>query len=102
MKRISVTSVAAAILYVGLLTTTVANASPAFTHKGACEVNENGKLTGLCRATCQPYNMCCGASSAECPAGRRARKVEVITCGSTPDRIDPKKLCQFQEDNPRQ
>lgn len=95
MNRISIAHPAAAILCVGLLTTAVANASPPITHTGECEVNENGKLTGLCRAICPPYNMCCGATSTECPAGRRARKINYVNCEGGPDRVDPKKVCHF-------
>ena len=95
MNRISITHLAAAILWVGLLTTAGANASPPIIHNGSCEVDQNGKLNGSCLAICPPYYVCCSGSSSECPAGRRAKKINYVPCEGAPVRVDPKKVCHF-------
>ena len=95
MNRISITHLAAAILWVALPATAVANASPPITHTGSCEVNDNGKLTGSCFAICPPYHMCCSGSSSECPAGRRAKQINYVPCALDSVKVDPKKVCHF-------
>ena len=95
MNRISITYLAAAIVWVGLLATAVANASPPIIHTGECQVNESGRLTGLCRATCPPYYVCCGGSSTECPVGKKVRKINIVPCEGVPDRVAPKRICHF-------
>ena len=95
MNRTSITHLATAIIWVGLLTTAGANASPPFTHNGECVVNGNGKLTGSCIAVCPPYHMCCSGPSTDCPAGRRAKQI-IYVCGFPPSvPVDPKKICHF-------
>jgi len=95
MNQTTISHMAAAILWVGLLATTGANSSPPFTHTGECEVDNNGKLNGYCFTVCPPYHTCCSGPSTECPAGRRAKKVDYVPCDLIDQRVDPKKVCQF-------
>jgi probable HAF family extracellular repeat protein len=64
-------------------------------HRGACEVNELGKLTGYCLAHLPPYNFCTLKSSNECPKGANSRHTSFTPCALISDGFDTTRLCSF-------
>src|SRR6476646_3323689 len=96
MLRFSISYVVPLTVWAALLSTPSADASSQLAqlvYTGYCEVTQYGKLDGNCLS--HNFFGCYTKPSADCPAGRRARRVEFAGCQFGSVRFDPKKICHF-------
>jgi probable HAF family extracellular repeat protein len=65
-------------------------------HRGACDVDSSGRLTGYCRGRIPPYWTCGLGPSKQCPKGKKALKPTYVQCGEgPPSLIDEDRPCTF-------
>jgi probable HAF family extracellular repeat protein len=65
-------------------------------HRGVCDVDSAGRLTGYCSARIPPFNFCDLKFANQCPKGKKALKPTLVQCGQgPPSRVDEDRLCTF-------
>ena len=69
--------------------------TPFLSHSGNCEVNQFGRLTGICSGVVPPYYTCSSGSSSKCPKGATSRHTICAPCGLYCQRVDSTRSCTF-------
>lgn len=65
-------------------------------HRGVCDVDSTGRLTGYCRAHIPPFNFCDLKLANQCPKGKKALKPTFVQCGQGfPSLVDEDRPCTF-------